>query len=176
MTNKQSCLKTLETRALDKVINLPKSNQICNFIKVIGGILFTISFSIASAIEQSPTLRITIQSCEHSANQRTKLACALMLHDSLCYSSVIKGGLDLDDDRHQCILEADNPLFKGYLTAALKENASNELMQKQLHEVYEQWQHNVENMSPQPLEPEYQYKLRRDINSQKLMFKLMPIY
>ena len=49
-------------------------------------------------------------------------------------------------------------------------------MQKQLHEVYEQWQHNVENMSPQPLEPEYQFKLRRDINSQKLMLKLIPIY
>ena len=155
---------------------MPKSNPIRSFIKVTAGILFTINFSLASAIEQSPALRLTLKSCEHSANQRTKLACVLMLHDSLCYSSVIKGGLDLDDDRHQCILEADNPFFKDYLTSALKEYASNEQMQKRLHEVYEQWQHNVENMSPQSLEPEYQFKLRRGVNSQQLMFKLMPIY
>jgi hypothetical protein len=155
---------------------LPKSNPIHSFIKAAAGILFTINCSVASTNEQSPALQMTIQSCEHSANQRTKLACVLMMHDSLCYNSIIKGALDLDDDRHQCILEAGNPLFKDYLTAALKENTGNELMQKQLHETYEQWQNNVENMSPQPLEPEYQFKLRRDSNSQKLMFKLMPIY
>lgn len=156
--------------------SLSQNLSICSLIKIIVGIVFSISLSLANALEKSPALRMTIQSCEHSGNHTEILACALMMHDSLCYTSVVKSGLDIDDDRNQCTLEANNTVFKGYLTSALKENTGNDPRQKQLYEVYKQWQHNVENIPPKSLEPEYQFKLRRDINSQQLMFKMMPIW
>lgn len=121
----------------------------------------------------SVPLRLTLENCNNKAQPSERLTCSLMLHDMLCYSSVMKSALAMDDDRKRCLSEADNPIFMGYLQDSLAAAQDNIELTHQLNAAYQQWQHNISTLSPLPLEPEYQYKVRRDANRQTLLFKIV---
>lgn len=134
--------------------------------------VLTISLVLAEVPNSlSVPLKWTMQSCGNQSSRQETLTCALMMHDMLCYSSVMQSAMDVDDDRKQCLTEADNPVLADYLQSALVESKDKPEVQQQLKEIYRQWQQNIKNMQPQPLEPEYQYKLRRDRDQQQLFLK-----
>lgn len=128
-----------------------------------------------NAEEQSVPMRLAIQGCEQSPTHREQLACMLMMHDMMCFSSVIKGAVDFNDDRRQCMTESENVTIKKYFSDAMEENKNDPTRKALLQEVYKQWQYKISTLASQPLEPEYQFKLRRDTNSQALLFKLLVI-
>lgn len=154
---------------------MPKFRLMRKLLKTVIVLFFVIWLPIAKSEVQSLPMRLTIQNCEHRAAYRERFTCAIMMHDTMCFSSVIKGALDINDDRKHCMTEADTPIFKKYLNDALEENKNNSTMQAQMQDAYKQWQHNISTLAPQPLEPEYQFKLRRDTNSQALLFKLLAV-
>jgi hypothetical protein len=151
---------------------LKKELSLCIKISVL---FIAISAQVNYANELSAPLQMAIESCNDNSSKEERFACSLMMHDMLCYNSVMQTALSLNDDRHKCLSDQENPIINQYLKDALKEINQDESLKKQLHSAYKQWQYNITNMQPQHLEPEYQFKLRRDKNNQALIFKLIPI-
>jgi hypothetical protein len=157
-----------------------KTGFLLKTIKLLPGIKIPVFFcvlltQINHAEDLSEPLKLAIENCSESVSKEERFACSLMMHDMLCYTSVMQTALSLTDDRRHCLSDQENPIFKQYLKEALQEMNKEEPKKKQLQTAYQQWQYNITNLPPQNLEPEYQFKLRRETNSQQLLLKLIPI-
>lgn len=136
--------------------------------------LTLVNMASSNAETLSIPLTMAIENCADRQSDLERLTCALVVHDALCYSSVIESALAIDDDRRLCLSDLDNPMFQTYLKKALQAVEKRELKEPLLA-AYQQWQHNIATMLPMPLEPEYQFQMRRNANEQVFLYKVLKI-
>lgn len=118
-----------------------------------------VSFALESAVE----------GCASMPNQRSVFGCVVQMHEMLCASTVIDGVVIPGQDRMECLGEVTSPTIRALYDKALATSANDG--SARLQQCHAAWKKSVSQILPFDLEPQYQYKLRRDILEQDVLYK-----